>query len=316
MGKKLLAVTKAAAVGTGVAAGAGFIFFTEVINRRAKLSQLLGPVLCKETAFDQNVPDEREIWSKEQKFEEFTITNVLGQKLRGYLLKADEPSDVYVFGAHGYRGSGKEEFRFMMKYYHEKGYNVFIVDHQAAGESEGKYIGFGYHESRDCMLWLEHMKELFGEDIQIILHGVSMGSATVMLMSGDEDLPENVKFIVSDCGYTSAWNEMAHNFKTVHVPTFPVLNCANAFSKLIAGYDFRDADPVNAVKKATRPMIFIHGANDDFVPTYMVNEVYGACASQDKKLMIVEGAGHAESYRMNSEGYEALINEFAEKYIK
>lgn len=315
MKKGLSTVAKIAAVGTGAIAGVSFALFNEVINRKAHLSQILGPILCKETAFDANEPDSREVWASEQKFEEFTITNELGLKLRGYLLKADEPSDVYVFGAHGYRGDGKNEFRYIMKYYHDKGYNVFVVDHQAAGESEGKYIGFGYHEYRDCMLWLEHIKELFGEDIQIILHGVSMGSATVMLMSGDEDLPENVKFVVSDCGYTSAWEEMEHNFKTMHLPTFPFLNCANMFNRHIAGYDLRDTNTVEAVKRATRPMIFVHGGSDDFVPTHMVNKVYGACAASDKVLMIVEGAGHTESYRMNSEGYESLIDEFAEKYI-
>ena len=312
MKKGLSVAVKTAAVGAGVVAGAGFVLFNEIINRNAKLSQLLGPVLCKESVYE---PDEREIWMKEQNFEEFTITNSIGLTLKGYLLRADEPSDVYVFGSHGYRGDGKTEFRFMAKYYHEKGYNLFIVDHQAAGESDGKYIGFGYHEYRDCMLWLEHMKELFGEEIQIILHGVSMGSATVMLMSGDEDLPENVKFIVADCGYTSAWDEMEHNFKTLHVPTFPILDCANIFNKHIAGYDLKDTNTVEAVGRSVKPMIFVHGGNDDFVPTYMVNKVYDACKT-DKELLIVEGAGHAESFRIGSESYEKLINGFAEKYIK
>lgn len=315
MKKGISAAVKTAAVGAGMVAGAGFVLFNEVINRKSRLSQVLGPILCKETAVNSNEPDEREIWFQKQDFEEYTITNELGLTLKGYLLKADEPSDIYVFGAHGYRGDGKNEFRFIAKYYHEKGYNVFVVDHQASGASEGKYIGFGYHEYRDCMLWLEHMKELFGEDIKIILHGVSMGSATVMLMSGDEDLPENVKFIVSDCGYTSAWEEVEHNFKTVHLPTFPILNCANWFNRHIAGYDLRDTNTVEAVKKATRPMIFIHGGCDDFVPTYMVNKVYEACAAEDKEIFIAETAGHSESYRTDTESYEALINSFAEKYI-
>ena len=315
MKKGFSAITKVAAVGAGAVAGISFALFNEVINRKARLSQILGPILCKESVFDENKPDEREVWLRKQEFEEYTITNELGLKLKGYLLRADEPSDIYVFGAHGYRGDGKTEFRFMTKYYHEKGYNVFLVDHQAAGESEGKYIGFGYHEYRDCMLWLEHIKELFGEDIQIILHGVSMGSATVMLMSGDEDLPENIKFIVADCGYTSAWEEIEHNFKTMHLPTFPLLNCANVFNKFIAGYDLRDTNTVEAVRKTTRPMIFVHGSKDDFVPTYMVNKVYEACGAADKALLIAEGAGHTESYRMDTEGYETLINSFAEKYI-
>jgi fermentation-respiration switch protein FrsA (DUF1100 family) len=142
-----------------------------------------------------------------------------------------------------------------------------------------------------------------------------MGSATVMLMSGSGRLPSNVKFVVADCGYTSAYNQFAHNAKGMHVPTFPLIDAANIFNRLISGYDFKDASPVEAVKKATVPMAFIHGANDDFVPTYMVNELYEACSSEHKELLIVEGAAHAESYPTDSENYEALINSFAEKYL-
>ena len=42
-------------------------------------------------------------------------------------------------------------------------------------------------------------------DAKIILHGISMGGATVMMCAG-ENLPSNVKGIVDDCGYTSVWD--------------------------------------------------------------------------------------------------------------
>jgi fermentation-respiration switch protein FrsA (DUF1100 family) len=203
----------------------------------------------------------------------------------------------------------------MAKFYHDKGWNVFLVDHQAAGMSEGKYIGFGYHEYRDCLQWLDFLNNHFGKDIQIVLHGVSMGSATVMMMAGSGRLPENVKFVVADCGYTSAYNQFVHNAKGMHVPSFPVINVANFFNRAISGFDFKDASPIDAVKKISVPIAFVHGANDDFVPTHMVNELFEACTSGHKELLIVDGAGHAESYLTDNESYENLINGFAEKYL-
>ena len=316
MKKKSSLILKTACATAGVVGALGFAFFHEVMNRDARLSEKLGRIITKQPEpAEPPVMDERSVWFYNQALDEFEIVNAKGFKLKGYLLPSDEPSDVYVFCSHGYRNCGTGEFHCIAKYYHDKGYNVFLVDHQAAGMSEGKYIGFGYHEYRDCLQWLDFMKNHFGKDIQIVLHGISMGSATVMLMSGSGRLPSNVKFVVADCGYTSAYNQFAHNAKGMHVPTFPLIDAANIFNRLISGYDFKDASPVEAVKKATVPMAFIHGANDDFVPTYMVNELYEACSSEHKELLIVEGAAHAESYPTDSENYEALINSFAEKYL-
>lgn len=134
------------------------------------------------------------------------------------------------------------------------------------------------------MQWLKFMTDTFGSDIQIILHGVSMGCATVMMMSGNPDLPKNVKFTVADCGYTSPWAEFDYQLKNAHVPTSPLLDGANFFNKHIAKYDFKKVDAVESVSHAQVPMLFIHGTKDDFVPTYMVHELYDAC-STDKDLL-------------------------------
>ncbi len=315
--KKLTSLMlKTACATAGISAAAGYLLFNEVMNRNARLTDTLGKIVytAPESA-DPAEPDERDVWFNKQKFEEFEMINDRNYRLRAYLLKPEKPSNVYAFCSHGYRSSGKGEFHLIAKYYYDLGYNVFLVDHQASGESDGKYIGFGYYECRDCLKWLDYMLEVFGSDIQIILHGISMGSATVMMMNG-ENLPENVKFTVADCGYTSAYNQFSHNAKSMHLPKFPVVNFANAFNRRISGYDFNDANPINTIKKAKLPMLFIHGGNDDFVPTYMAGELYEACTSEDKKMLIIEGAAHAESYPTDSAAYEAMINEFIAKYIK
>ncbi len=316
--KKISKIIAATATAAGFLGGAGYGIFREIMHRNATLPEKLSSIINKP---DESAPkfdaaaDERAIWFEQQTFEKFTIKNPRGYTLAAHLLRAEKPSDIYVFASHGYRNHGRGEFNVMAKFYHDLGFNVFMIDHQAAGESDGTYIGFGYHESRDGMLWLEFMKKTFGEDIQIILHGISMGSATVMLMSGNENLPENVRFTVADCGYTSAWDEFTHNFKSMHVPVFPILNIANFFNKKIAGFDFRDTDTKEAVANAKIPMLFIHGAKDDFVPTYMGSQLYAYCGSDDKELYLAPDAAHAESYPIQSAEYEARVRSFIDKYI-
>lgn len=317
MKKNTKTLIKTIGITAGIVGAAGFAAFQEIMNRKATLSQKFGSFFVGPSGLpeDNSVNEAKIAWFYNQVLEEYEIINEKGFKLKGYLLPAENKSDVYVFCSHGYRGNGRLEFQNMAKFYHEKGYNLFIVDHQASGESDGTYIGFGYHECSDCFRWLDFMRNEFGKEIQIILHGVSMGCATVTMMSGNDRLPANVKFTVADCGYTSAKDEFIHNTNSIKYLAKPVIAAANKFNKVISGYDFNDANPLEAVKTARTPMLFIHGSMDDFVPTKMVFELYNNCTAP-KDILIVEGAAHAESYPVDSASYEAKINEFAEKYIK
>lgn len=312
-------IVGAAALGAGVWAAFSYAAFYEVAGRGGKLHKALEGVFNKAddgaVQISPEDTDERAEWLDRQELENFEMISDDCKRLKGFLLKADKPSDVYIFCSHGYRSSGKNQFRFIIKYYHDKGYNVFFVDHQAAGESDGNYIGMGYYEHRDCMKWLEFMNETFGSDIRIVLHGISMGSATVMMMAGDENLPENVVFAIADCGYTSAWAEFEHNLKNIHFPVHPLLDTARIMGKRVAGYDYKQISPIDSVQKVKIPMLFVHGSKDNFVPVHMATELYEACSSEDKDLLIIEGAPHAESYRVDSKAYEEKTDKFFAKYI-
>lgn len=255
---------------------------------------------------------------EEYGYERHFMINERGHKVVGYHVRPEKESNVYVFCSHGYRNEGKREWcSFVNHYVHELGYNMFFVDHQCAGESDGQYVGFSSFESRDALKWLEYMNETFGSDIQIILHGISMGSTTVMLMTGSGKLPENVRFTIADCGFTSALDEFKFKLKCWGAPENPIVPIICAMNRRRAGYDFQtDTNALEAVSKADIPMLFVHGGADNFVPTYMVHELFDACAAPYKDKLIVDGAGHGLSYYIGKEAYEKKMDDFIEKFIK
>ena len=256
-------------------------------------------------------------WLENWGYENHYLVTDDGLLLNGFLFKAKEPSKIYAFCAHGYRSSGKNEFCAHVQYYLSRGINVFLCDHRGAASSQGNIIGFGALESKDCIKWLRYINEKFGPDLSLIIHGISMGSATVMLMSGSEDLPENVKMCVADCGYTSAWDEFTYKLGEMKVPAHPLVELVNAVNKVVAGYDFKkDTSAIEAVKRSKTPTLFVHGDADAFVPTKMVYEVYDACACPDKDILIVHGADHAASFITDQPAYEAKLDAFIEKYVK
>ncbi len=308
------------------AAGAGIYKFHEgIFHALIERDFTIPPAIKKAiTSDDGSSEDEKKktelenlAWLESYGYETFSMVNDRGQKLCGYLMKPEKESKVYVFGSHGYRSDGKGEWCHYAKHWVEElGYNMFFVDHQAAGDSEGRYVGFSSYESKDALKWLEFMNREFGSDIQIILHGISMGSATVMLMTGSGKLPENVKFTVADCGFTSAYDEFACKLKAVHMPEAS-LTLVNAINRKKAGYDFRkDTNALEAVKKAKTPMLFIHGGKDDFVPTYMAYQLHEACSSEYKDILIVPEADHARSYYFGKKEYDEKTAEFIARFIK
>ena len=159
------------------------------------------------------------------------------------------------------------------------------------------------------------MVEKMGDDAQILLHGNSMGSATVCMMSGLE-LPPQVKGIISDCAFTSMKEVFTHVLHSMyHIPAFPMLQIADWANKRQVGYGLDDLSSAREVRKAKVPFLFIHGEDDVFVPCWMTEEIYKNCASPKTKL-IVKGAGHGESYYKDTEGYERAMDSFIGGVIK
>lgn len=313
----LLAV--GAAVGTAVYAFHDSIH-RALIKRDFTIPDAIAQIITSDDGSSEHekkrVALENLTWLENYGYEKFYRVNERGQKLCGYLMKPEKESKIYVFGAHGYRSDGRGEWCHYAKHWvEEMGYNMFFVDHQAAGESDGEYIGFASHESKDAVKWIDFMLEEFGRDIQIILHGISMGSTTVMLMTGSGKLPDNVRFTVADCGFTSAYDEFACKLDALHMPEAS-LSFVNAINRKKAGYDFRkDTNALEAVAKAKIPMLFIHGGKDDFVPTYMVYQLHEACSSEYKDILIVPEADHARSYYFGKKEYDEKTCEFIKKFI-
>ena len=84
---------------------------------------------------------------------------------------------------HGFTGSGKKDFASLARTYYLNGYNVLLVDNRRHGQSEGKYVGFGVLDRLDLRNWVKYVINRFGSNVQIFLHGISMGAATVLMAS-------------------------------------------------------------------------------------------------------------------------------------
>lgn len=218
------------------------------------------------------------------------ITSFDGLKLAArFFNNADSKKLVILF--HGYRSIAENDFAGIFSYYYELGYNILLVDQRAHGRSEGKYITFGIKERFDCLNWCEYVDNTFPQLDEIILGGISMGATTVLLATG-LNLPDKVKGIIADCGFTSPKeiiSKVVANRFGINADL--LLPLVNILCKYIASFDIYECLVNEAMKNNKLPILFIHGTSDDFVPSKMSKENFEACRTE-KRLVLVDCVMH------------------------
>ena len=280
-------------------------FYVAVVRLPVKpnpaLSQSLG-------AYAQAIEDGA-AWFRAQEPQRVAIRSRDGLKLVGHFLPAEaEEARGTLLLVHGYRSSPWTDFGIIYPYFHSLGWNILTVHQRAHGESEGKYITFGIKERYDVCDWALYLSDRFGPQHSVVMDGISMGSTSVLMALGTE-LPENVRGAIADCGFTCPYDEFVHVLKARHIPRQPLLALAELHARAFAGFGFRDYSTVTALKMNRRPVLFVHGEKDSFVPIRFTVENYAACAAE-KQLVTVPEAGHGASYLLETARCQAVLEDF------
>ena len=238
-----------------------------------------------------------------------TLTARDGTKLTGHLYRHKNPKRTIV-AMHGWRSSWAKDFGMLADFLFDQGCNVLFAEQRGQGCSEGSHITFGLKERFDCLDWVHYLNEQGFDTLPLYLMGFSMGATTVM-MCGGFCLPDNVKGIIADCGFTSPEAIFRHVAeKTLHLPYSRLRRslvnamCRNALDTVPDAFSCPQA-----LAKCHVGVLFIHGAEDHFVPVEMTYENYKACSSP-KELLIVPGADHGMSYLVETERYRRTLQKF------
>lgn len=293
-------------------------------EEREPVAEVLPSGVEAETKTAQEIVEENraledqlvEEWLNETKglTEEVEISSHDGLTLRGHAFYQDEPSNDWAVVVHGYQVY--EEYMFpVAHHYYKEGYNVLTYDQRSLGDSDGEYLTMGIKEKHDLVSWLEALLDQHPES-NIVTHGQSMGSGTVLMASGLDDFPEEVVAVISDSGYSSVWNVFESElYQRFELPAFPALHMAGivAIPKVDINI-FNEGVTTEWVAQSQTPTLFIHGTADDFVPSPMVYELYEAHPMEEKELFIVEGAGHSDSKFLEPELYYDTVFSFINQY--
>lgn len=247
-----------------------------------------------------------------------TLTAEDGTSLEAWVLPAAEPTDRTAVVVHGYTDHPFGMLQIAWIYHRHLGYNVLLPTLRFHGGSGGEAIGMGWNDRLDVRQWIDELPALFGGEQCVVVHGISMGAATTMMLAGEHALTPAVRCFVEDCGYMGVWEQFQKELKEdYHLPSFPILHAAHLICRLRFGWSFTEASALEAVRRCERPMLFIHGAEDHYVPTWMVHPLYHekGGAKQDKELWVAPESGHAWAFADHPEEYIGRVRNFVERYM-
>lgn len=244
------------------------------------------------------------------------VTMPGGRRQHAMYVRSEEACGKTAVLVHGYNDNAIKMLFLARMYDRDLHYNVLLPDLHGHGLSDGDTIGMGWNDADDVIRWIGLAEELFRTDgfrSAMVVHGVSMGAATVMNVSGRE-VPEYVNAFIEDCGFTDVWDEFSGQLDEMFgLPPFPLMHLTSALCKLKYGWSFREASPLKSLAHSTKPMLFIHGSEDTYVPFRMLYPLYEA-KPEPKEMWVAPGSEHTFAYRDHPEEYTARVRAFLERW--
>ncbi|MDO4282848.1 MAG: prolyl oligopeptidase family serine peptidase [Clostridia bacterium] len=226
-----------------------------------------------------------------------------------YYAKVDENnrpiSNKWVLLIHPFMLNGNIIAETLGAMYTAHDYNIIAPDLRGFGDSEGE-VAMGYLEALDMTDWLTELNKEYTVDA-VIVHGVSLGGATTIQLSGMNLDQYNVIGIVEDCGYTSMIEMAESNGSSIgsilggssskNDPKDYLINDIGVLGNTGADFDTIE-NGLNSLEKCTVPVLIIHGTDDTMVPYENSDRVYNTVMSTTSEVPYVlrysaEGESHA-----------------------
>lgn len=236
---------------------------------------------------------------------------VENDKLRLHGRFIDLKGNNVVIMAHGYHATPFNNFQTSGLAFIEHGYSVLLIDERAHNESEGNYTHVGLSEQYDLLKWIKWVEENTKAE-NIILYGVSMGSATLGYVSNKLE-GTKVRAMVMDCGFTSFYDEIFYKEKN-NIFSFLSLFYLRLYAKMFLKIDIKKST-IESLKETSIPIYFIHGLEDEMVPYEHTIASFNAVPS-DKKVRYVSGAGHTTGFLIDKDFLDNDLFDFLNGYLK
>lgn len=240
--------------------------------------------------------------------EQIIINSTFGYKLNGYFINNNSKKCIII--CHGIKVNLNCSIKYAELFY-KRGFSILIYDHRNHGLSGGNFTSLGYYEKYDLKTCADWIFNKLGPSTTLGVFGESMGAATVLQYC---NIDPRVSFCIEDCGYSDVFKLLRRRLKDDYkINSSLLILIADLIMRMRYKWSFKTASPIRYIKDLSLPILFIHGDEDDYVPTEMVYELFNSKSKGIKDLYVATGASHAASYITDPKKYDEIIGLFLSK---
>ena len=209
-----------------------------------------------------------------------------GLRLEGWWIpvKAAKGTVILFHGYNGNKGSlfpEADRFRAL-------GYNTFLLDFRAHGNSEGFTCSVGYKEAEDVKLAWDYVQQKSRQPV--VLWGVSMGAAAILKAVPEYGLTPQK--IILQCPFATLTDAVKSRMRSVHLPGFPFSQILTFWGGIEQGFWGPGFKPESYARQIHMPVLYFYGQQDIRVTPAETTTVFSHLGTQQKKLHIFPQAGH------------------------
>lgn len=230
-----------------------------------------------------------------------------GTRLRGWFIPAGGfLSDTTVILVPG-RGMSKSSVLPQARMLKRDGSNVLVMDLRGEGASEGHDRGMGVAEGQDVLGAVKYLRQVHPRSSeQIIAYGISHGASAVIAAARADG---RIKAVVADSAFPSLACELDGMVAPLLGPLRAYFRTATlaAASVQVGANLFKAGTSRDIAGISPRPVLLIHGTEDDTVPIAQANGLYAA-SGKPVMLWRVPHAGHGEALLCGGDSYCDVIS--------
>lgn len=246
---------------------------------------------------------------EEAKKTDYEVTGFEGYTLHVQLLENASPGGKYIILSHGYTDNRMGSLKYA-KMYLELGFHCVLYDLRGHGENAQDFTTYGIREAKDLKCLIDDTRARY-PDLEILgLHGESLGAATTVTSM---QYHPQVDFAVADCGFSDIENVLKGGYRAAHVPVF-LVDVTDLTGRIRYHYSLKKMRPIDALTENTVPILFLHGAEDDFILPKN-SEDMAARTQGYQEFHLIPGAGHAESILTEPVLYQEYVASFLQKVL-
>ncbi|MBF8151027.1 alpha/beta fold hydrolase [Winogradskyella sp. F6397] len=238
---------------------------------------------------------------------EFLFSSFDGLKLSARLTySSSNTTKRTVILLHGIRAN-KEQFKNVIDFLSENGFNSVALDSRAHGKSEGNFCSFGVNEKKDVKTLIDYLSQ--HENLNHFgVWGQSLGGAIGLQAMGYD---QRIKFGIIESAF-SDFRTIVNDYFDLHAgfSYTPFSNYLVNRAGTIAEFDSNDAKPIAYCEQINQPILIVHGNKDERINIKYARANFSKIPSAKKEFIEIDTANHSNVWKVGGDAYFKRVLKF------